>query len=402
MSRSASRQMRPLSEWIFPLGIPLSWCQLVQEKKRFLAAVAGITVAVAMMLFQVGLQSALFAQVVAPIKQMRGDVVLISSQFEYLGSSHEFPRARLYSAQGYDESVVGATSLNLGSLPFKNPETGKARDIFFLAFNPSEEPFTNPEILNQQGKLKLEGTVLFDRLSRADYGPVPKLLADNGGVKDTEVDDHHVQIAGLFNMGVTFAADGNVLMGRDTYLKIMPGARADQISLGLLMLKPGANAETVAAKLDKRLPDDVQALSYNQFIAKEEAYWTERTPIGFVITASMLVSLMVGAVIVYQILYTDVTDHLPEYATLKSIGFTDGYFIKLVLQESVILSVFGFVPGLGLAAGLYWATRTYGHMPAHLTAHNITLVFTLALGMCLIAGALATRKLRKANPADIV
>ncbi|HVU39031.1 MAG TPA: ABC transporter permease DevC [Opitutales bacterium] len=401
MTRPARRPSRPLKEWIFPLGIPLAWRQLVQEKKRFAAAVAGITVAVAMMLFQVGLKSALFAQVVAPIREMRADVVLVSSQFEYLGSSHDFPKARLISAQGYDASVTGATSLYLGSLPFKNPETGRARDIFILAFDPAEQPFTNPEILAQQDKLKLESVVLFDRLSRADYGPVPQLLDIHGGQVDSEVADRHVQIEGLFNMGVTFAADGNLLMGRDTYLKVSPGARAEQISLGLLTLKPGANATIVAKKLEERLPDDVAAFSYEDFIAREEAYWAERTPIGFVITASMLVSLIVGAVIVYQILYTDVTDHLPEYATLKAIGFTDGYFIRLVLQESVILSVTGCVPGLVLAAGLYWATRTYGHMPAYLTCGNVALVFGLALLMCLLAGALATRKLRRANPADI-
>lgn len=401
MTRPARRPSRPLKEWIFPLGIPLAWRQLVQEKKRFAAAVAGITVAVAMMLFQVGLKSALFAQVVAPIRQMRADVVLVSSQFEYLGSSHDFPKARLISAQGYDAGVTGATSLYLGSLPFKNPETGRARDIFILAFDPAEQPFTNPEILAQQDKLKLESVVLFDRLSRADYGPVPHLLDTQGGQVDSEVADRHVQIEGLFSMGVTFAADGNILMGRDTYLKVSPGSRAEQISLGLLTLKPGTNAAIVAKKLDERLPDDVAAFSYEEFIAREEAYWAERTPIGFVITASMLVSLIVGAVIVYQILYTDVTDHLPEYATLKAIGFTDGYFIRLVLQESVILSVTGCVPGLALAAGLYWATRTYGHMPAHLTLGNVALVFSLALVMCLLAGALATRKLRRANPADI-
>ncbi len=401
MTRPARRLARPLREWIFPLGIPLAWRQLVQEKKRFAAAVAGITVAVAMMLFQVGLKSALFAQVVAPIKQMRADVVLVSSQFEYLGSSHDFPRARLYSAQGYDDSVVNATSLYLGSLPFKNPETGRARDIFILAFDPSLKPFTNPEILTQQDKLKYESAVLFDRLSRADYGPVEALLAAGNGQVASEVADRHVQIEGLFNMGVTFAADGNLLMSRDTYLKVSPTARADQISLGLLTLKPGADAAAVAQRLDQRLPDDVTAMSYNQFVQKEESYWAERTPIGFVITASMLVSLIVGAVIVYQILYTDVTDHLPEYATLKAIGFTDGYFIRLVLQESIILSVMGFIPGLGLAAGLYWATRTYGHMPAYLTVVNIALVFALSLTMCLLAGGLATRKLRRANPADI-
>ncbi|HTB64392.1 MAG TPA: hypothetical protein VK737_12480, partial [Opitutales bacterium] len=230
MTRPARRIARPLKEWIFPLGIPLAWRQLVAEKKRFAVAVAGITVAVAMMLFQVGLNSALFAQVVAPIKLMRADVVLFSPQFEYLGSSHDFPLARLYSAQS-DESVADATSLYLGSLPIKNPDTGRARDIFILAFNPAEQPFTDAEIIKQQDKLKIESVVLFDRLSRADYGAMGKLLAQQNGEVDSEIADRHVQIEGLFSMGVTFAADGNVLMGRDTYVKISPGARSDQISL---------------------------------------------------------------------------------------------------------------------------------------------------------------------------
>jgi len=370
------------------------------EKKRFAAAVAGITVAVTMMLFQVGLNSALFAQVVAPILQMRADIVLLSPQFEYLGSSHEFPAARLYSAQGLSE-VQSATSLSLGNLPFKNPQTGRERDIFILAFNPAEKPFTNPEILVQQDKLKRENVVLFDNLSRADYGPMVQMLAANNGVVDSEIAGRHVQIEGLFNMGVTFAADGNVLMGREAFSKVFPGSRNDQISIGLITLRPGEDAATVAAKLDKRLPDDVQVLTFDAFVEKEKHYWADRTPIGFVIGASMIVSLLVGAVIVYQILYTDVTDHLPEYATLKAIGFTDGYFIRVVLQESVILSVLGFLPGLGLAALLYWLTRTQAHMPAHLTLGNSLAVFGLSLVMCLLAGALATRKLRHANPADI-
>jgi putative ABC transport system permease protein len=394
------RLCSPLFEWIFPLGIPLPWRQLTAETKRFVVAVAGITFAVTMMLFQMGLNSALFSQVVAPILQMRGDIVLISPQFEYLGVSHEFPEARLFSAKGFEE-VQSVTSLNLGSLPFKNPQTGRERDIFILGFNPAEKPFTNPEILGQQDKLKLEGVTLFDRLSREDYGPMAKLLADDNGQVPTEVSSQHIRIEGLFQMGVTFAADGNLLMGRETFLKVSPGARADYISLGLITLQPGVDPDVFAAKLDNRLPNDVQVLTYKQFVEKEKRYWSERTPIGFVIGASMIVALVVGAVIVYQILYTDVTDHLPEYATLKAIGFTDGYFIRLVLQESIILSVLGFLPGLALAAGLYWLTRTYAHMPAYLAPGNVAAVFGLSLLMCLLAGALATRKLRRANPADI-
>jgi putative ABC transport system permease protein len=271
-----------------------------------------------------------------------------------------------------------------------------------MAFDPADKPFKNPEIVNQQEKLRVEDTVLFDTESRSDYGPIAQLLAANPDGVTTEVGGQRMVVGGLFAMGPTFAADGNILMNRKAFLQVWPDAHEDQISVGLLTLKPGSDPAAAVAKLRLAMPPDVEAYTMSDFVAKEKQYWAERTPIGFVIGASMLVALIVGAVIVYQILYTDVTDHLPEYATLKSIGFTDGYFIRLVLQESVILSVLGFIPGTLLAALLYWLTRTMAHMPTQLYAGNVAAVFGLSLGMCLLAGGLATRKLRQANPADII
>ncbi len=393
-------EKRSFYERVFPLGIPLAWRQLVMEKKRFAAAVAGITFAVTMMLFQMGLNSALFDQVVAPLLQLRGDLVLISPQFEYFGISHEFPERRLYEAYALPE-VQEVASLNLGSLSFKNPETGRERSIFIMAYNPANKPFKNPEILGQQDKLKDDNVLLFDVESRSDYGPIGPLLAANGDGVVTEVGGKRMVIGGIFTMGPTFAADGNVLMNKKAFLQIWPGAVDDNISVGLLTLKPGSDVAAAAEKLRAQLHQDVEVYTMAEFITKEKRYWSERTPIGFVIGASMLVALIVGAVIVYQILYTDVTDHLPEYATLKSIGFTDGYFIRLVLQESVILSVLGFIPGTLLATLLYWMTRKLAHMPTQLYTSNVLEVLGLSIVMCLVAGGLATRKLRQANPADI-
>ena len=167
------------------------------------------------------------------------------------------------------------------------------------------------------------------------------------------------------------------------------------------MLEEGSDANQVAQKLRETLPKDVKVMTRQQFIQNEKDYWGERTPIGFVISASMTVALIVGAVIVYQILYTDVTDHLEEYATLKSIGFRDSYFISLILQESIILSVFGFIPGALFTAGLYYVTRNVAYMPTYFSWVNAAIVLGLTIVMCTIAGALATRKLRHANPADI-
>lgn len=384
---------------IIPLGIPLSWLNLIKEKKRFLAAVAGITFAVTMMLFQLGLHSALFNQVVAPMLVIDADIAVVSRQYEYFGISRNFTERRLTQAHALPQ-VESVAPLYLINLPMKNPQDGQNRDIFILGFDPATHPFKEPAILRQQELLKVPGNAIFDRRSNAQFGPIEALLSQNGQVP-TEINGQATDIVGLFDMGTTFAADGNLIVSKETFFNIMQGANPNLIGVGLVKLRPGSDVAATVQELAAYLPSDVQVMSMDAFKEKEQTYWAKRTPIGFVITASMVVSLIVGAVIVYQILYTDVADHLEEYATLKSIGFRDRYFVGLILQESVILSVLGFVPGAALTNLLYYLTRTVAFMPTYWSWFNALLVLALTLGMCLVAGGFATRKLRHANPSEI-
>lgn len=388
----------PLLNKLVPLGIPLAWLNLVKEKKRFFAAVAGIIFAVTMMLYQMGLKTAMFTQVVFPHLMMNGDIVMVNPQYEYFGISRGFTERRLTQAHSLPE-VASVAPLYLVNLPIKNPETKQNRDIFIIGFDPADKPFADSAIEAQQGRLKIPGTALFDVRSHEKFGPIAELL-EEGTVK-TETNGRATEIIGSFEMGTTFAADGNLLVGKQTFFEIFPGQDPNLAAVGLVMLKDGADPDAVAARLRETLPKDVQIMTRAEFIQKEKDYWGERTPIGFVISASMTVALIVGAVIVYQILYTDVTDHLEEYATLKSIGFKDSYFISLILQESIILSVFGFIPGAAFTAGLYYVTRKVAYMPTYFQWANAGIVLGLTIVMCMLAGALATRKLRHANPADI-
>ncbi len=386
-------------ERIFPLGIPLAWLQLTSERKRFAVAIAGITFAVTMMLFQMGLQGALYRQVVAPIILLDGDVVLHSPNYEYFGVGRGFPEVRLHQALAAD-GVETASGLKLSTMPFRNVETGRERDIFVIAFDPSKKVFNTPEICENSHLLKKKGTVLFDSLSREQYGDIETLFNEKGELP-TEIAGKKATIEGLVKIGPTFAADGNVLMSEATFNSIWPDASKRSYNVGVIKLKDPAKAEETAKFLSKIYPSDTVVVTKEQFITNEKDYWAVRTPIGFVIGASMAVSIFVGAVIVYQILYTDVTDHIPEYATLKAIGFDDKFFIWIILQESIILSVLGFIPGSLLAALLYKLTRDIANMPTYLNAFNLFLVFALSVFMCVFAGLLATRKLRSANPADI-
>lgn len=389
---------KSLFEKVVPLGIPVAWLQLAGDKKRFFVALLGITFAVAMMLFQFGLRSALYKQVVGPLELLDGQLVIVGANYEYFGVGKGFPQVRMHQAYGLKD-VVSATGIKLGNMSFKNVDDGRARDIFVIAFDPSKNVFLSEDIQKSQGLLKRDGAILFDSLSRPQYGTVADRFLREGTLR-TEISGMHAKVEGLVKIGATFAADGNVLTSLRTFSKVWP--EPDGVySVGVIKLRDGADAEAAAKTLKKILPDDVSVLTKQQFIENEKNYWAERTPIGFVIGASMAVAIFVGAVIVYQILYTDVTDHLSEYATLKAIGFADSFFVWIIVQESFILSIMGFVPGAALAEALYVLTRNVAGMQTYMSAAGVTLVFGLSLSMCLIAGLLATRKLRKANPADI-
>ncbi|MDR3228401.1 MAG: ABC transporter permease DevC [Puniceicoccales bacterium] len=393
---------RPFYERIVPLGIPLAWLQLTAERKRFAAAVAGITVAATMMLFLMGLNTALYKQALAPFYKLRADICVVSPQYEYIGIPRSIPMSALWRARALPE-VAGAYPLWVSPLPLKNPENKTVRDLFVMACEPHEPVFADSRVAAQQSKLAPGNTALMDSLAHPAFGRFAELLAqagENAAVR-TELNDSAVDIVGLCEIGTTFIADGNLVTSREAFLRAFP-CPPDRAMLGLIQLQPGADPQTVADKLSTLLAPSARALPAAELIGQEKAYWSDRTPIGYVITASMLVALFVGAIIVFQILYTDVSDHLPEYATLKSIGFSDGYFVRLVLQESLILSVFGFAAGALLAAGLYRVTWEMAALPVEMEPANLATVFALTLGMCLVAGAMATRKLRHANPADIV
>ncbi len=392
---------KSLYEKIIPLGIPIAWLQLTGERKRFAVAIAGITFAVTMMLFQMGLQGALFKQVVGPLLLLDADVVLVSPNYEYFGVGRGFPAVRLAQTFSLGE-VVSANGIKLGCMSFKNVEDGRERDIFTIAFDPSKNVFLAPEIIESQELLKRRGAILFDALSRDQYGRVAEIFEETDSKKlRTELSGVRSDIVGLIEIGATFAADGNVLMSLDTYSEIWPHAQMNVYDVGVIKLENGSDADSVAKRLSDILPNDVKAMTKKQFISAEKDYWAVRTPIGFVIGASMAVAIFVGAVIVYQILYTDVSDHIPEYATLKAIGFDDSFFISIILQESLILSVLGFIPGVCLSALLYKLTRDIANMPTYMNIWDMMIVFGLSLAMCMVAGLLATRKLRRANPADI-
>lgn len=378
---------------------PLAWFQVTRERTRLLVALAGIAFADILMFVQLGFKDALYDASVKPHYTIDTDLVLINPQFETVFSVKTFSRDRLFQVAGFD-GVESISSLYIGMGQWRNPETKMQRSILIFGTDPGKPAFNIPEINQQLNELKMLNRILFDRAGRSEFGPITTLFEKQAPLP-VQVNDYEIKVAGFFSLGASFAADGNIITSDSTFMRLFPSQQADRIHVGLIHLKPGADIKQVQANLKASLPSDVLVLTLKEFAAREKAYWENGTAIGFIFGLGAIVGFIVGTVIVYQILYSDVSDHLPEYATLKAMGYGDSYLVGILIQESLILAILGFMPGLILSIGLYSLAQTATLLPIVMTLDRAINVLVLTIIMCSVSGAIAMRKLQAADPADV-
>jgi putative ABC transport system permease protein len=242
--------------------------------------------------------------------------------------------------------------------------------------------------------------VLLDAAARPEFQAVVARLRA-GETVATEINDRRVQIAGLFVMGPSFGIDGSVVTSSDNFLRLFPSRPRRQIDYGLVQLAAGADPIAVRDRLRALLPQDVVVYTQEEFVLRELAYWNAATPIGFVFGFGAIIGLVVGTVIVYQILFSDVSDHLAEYATLRAIGYSNGYIARVVIQQALILAVLGFGLGVLAALRLYAVAREATKLPMELTAERAAAVLLATIVMCAVSGFLALRRVRRLDPAEV-
>lgn len=378
---------------------PLGWLQLRYDKTRLLVAMAGIAFADILIFMQLGFRGALFDTNTMLQRSFAADLVLISPRARELTRLYTFPRRRLLQAMDVP-GVKSVEALYISFLDWKNPQTQQKTPMLVVGQNPSKPAFNLPAVNGQLDVLKQADTVLFDAASRGDYQEaIARLQA--GETLTSEIDRITVTIAGTFNLGASFAVDGTLIASQQTFLRLFPRRQAGTVSMGQIELEPGTDPEVIRAALNEYLPDDVHALTHAEYIDFELNYLNKRSPIGFVFGLGSAMGFIVGVVIVYQVLSTDVNAHLSEYATFKAMGYRDRYLLGVVFEEAIILAVLGFFPGVAVSTGLYALTRKATALPIVLPLGRVVFVFVLTIVMCGFSGAIATRRLRSADPADI-
>jgi putative ABC transport system permease protein len=371
----------------------VAWRILTHEKWRSLLATSGIFIAVVLIFLQLGFYSSVPRGGMLVYSHMRFDILLTSDAYSFQARSGNFPRVRLYQALALPE-VASAVPFYEGAATWRNLEDREARRVFIMAFNPQDKIIDAPELVRQAAVLRQPDTVLVDSANKPEFGP-----PDVG--RTVEIGGRAVRIGGTYTLGLGFLGVGVGVTSAVNFSRLFPNQPLTDVNLGLVTLKPGSDAEKVAAALRRLLPPDTRVFTRASLADYEVGYWVKATSTGLIFGFGVIVAFIVGLVILFQILSTQVTRNLKQYATLKAMGFTDRYLGGIVVRQAVLMSVIAFLPALGVALLAYQSTRQSTGLPIYMTLDRVLLVFGVTLVMATGSGLLALRVVRRADPVEL-
>lgn len=380
-------------------AVPLARRNLFANKRRLVRSSLGIGFAVLLMLVQLGFERGFFDASLATVRGLDGDLFLLAASDYRFGSSDPFPVADLAAARTVS-GIATVAPLYASWQDFHWQPAGSDQPymIQVFAFDPDRPTFRDREIKAASARLKAADSVLVDRDARRFLG-----MASGSG--DGKLNGRTVKIVGSFAKGPDFMSDGTVLMSTDTFARLLPGNRTPAAALppefGVVTVQHGAPAADVQRALRKVLPSGLRVMTKDELVAFERAFQADLSSAGPIFWLGTVVGFVVGLLISYQIIYTDLSDQLPQYATLKGMGYGRAYLVRVVLGQAALSAVAGYVPAWLLCLGVYRAIGALARLPLHMTVWLTLLSFALTLGMCLISALLAIRRVLAADPAEI-
>lgn len=408
-----------------PLG--LAWSNLAHKRTRTGIAAAGVAFAVVLTFMELGLLAAVGRTATLLYDSLRFDLLIASAEYMDLSRPADFPRTRLAQAKSVD-GVVAVHPLSVGAGQWRLParkglfggwsEPGGSMSINLLAVPPDRlndvfdvengHGFASKADAEEAGRrIARLDTFLIDRKSLDSFGRFPELkgIPPDGvqvpnGTNAVRLNGRRAEVVGEFELGAGFSWRGMLLCSEETYSRFAVRP-AERVNFGLVQLAPGSDGVALQRNLRAALPADVNVVTRDEMNAAERRYWLKLTSVGQFLVVAVVLAVVVGIIFVYQMMAADIRNMLPEYATVKALGYLPGYLTKIVLWQALLLAILGFTPGFVAALGLYAAASIWGGLPMQMTFTIAAEVLALTCAMCLISGLLAVRRVHSADPADL-
>lgn len=371
----------------------IAFLDLAHRPGRTAAALAGVIFAIVLLFMQSGFYLACRDSATRIHDLLDFDIAVTSAHYAFVLKPGAVERDRLEPARAVD-GVEDMTPIRVGPGQWRSPQSGRSYDLVLLGVEPSDRPFAVESLDAALVQLHRGETVIFD----AEAHPI---LGSNPPGTTSEFEGRRLKVADEFRWGAGFVANGLAVTSDATFAQAFPRRRPSTVQLGLVRVTDGASPGEVAGRLRERLSADVRVWTRDEIRDADRRFFLRERPIGLMFTSGVVLSLLVGGVIIFQLLASEVASRRSEFATLKALGYDDGEINAVVVAQGCLYTLFAFLPATLLAAGLFDVTRRLARLPMQLDPALVAAVLATSLLMCLSGALAAARKVRQADPADL-
>ncbi len=378
---------------------------LFEDLPRFMVAQAGIMFAVGLVTVQTGLLEGFTKSSSLLVDGVEADLWVASKNMRFFDLTLPLPHQSVETVSEL-AGVARAEPLIIQSAIWQRFEASDISPVRVIGFNPDGQLFQPWNVRSGAiTDLTQADTVFIDQID----APSLEITAPNQGA---ELNGYRVLVKGMTQGVRSLVASPYVFMSLENanlYTNVLrvPGTPQPQtppaltpqspISYVLIQVSPGTDIAELKAKIEAEIPDS-RVLTQAEMSKITQTYWRSSTGVGFILGLGAVVGIVVGTVVVGQILYASVADHLKEYGTLKAMGAGDSYLYRIILEQALWMAVLGYLPGLGLALGLGGWTMQTRAIQILVSPTNAAIIFGLTVAMCSGAAVFAIQKVTRLDP----
>lgn len=387
--------------------VSLARKNLFQDLPRFIVAQAGIMFAVGLVTIQTGLLNGFTKSSALLIDSADADIWIASEDMRYLDLTLPIPHERVAQAEAVEGVEIAEALISRGSV--WRYAFDQIAPIKIVGFDPEGELFRpRPLVEGDLSQVKQPYHIILDQMDLATL--------DSEGVGSTaDIGSFEAQVSGttqgirsIVSSPYVFTSLPNALAYLNSPIAAPddnppdpPAVQSDsQINFVLVRAEPGQNLKALKKRLESELPE-VRALTQTELEELTQTYWRNSTGVGYILGLGAVVGVVVGTVVVGQILYSSVTDHLKEFGTLKAMGSSDWYIYRVILEQALWMAVLGYIPGMGLSVGLGAWTAQAQAIQILINPAVATGVFLITVVMCSGAAIFAIQKVTRLDPAMV-
>lgn len=379
---------------------------LFEDIPRLLVALAGIVFAISLIIIQVGIFYGFNRSTTSLMDHSKADLWVTSKEMVFFELTTPIKYELLDKAR-HVAGVAQAEALIVRTAPWEGPNN-KLEFVKVIGFDPDGQLFRPLGIRSERlDSMLYPFSVIVDRTNfrqlyiarsgdQGKIGPLPARVLDVSQGNQSIVSPAYV-FTSLRNAD-SYVGGSQLPPTTQLSVALMRSLRPDSaINYIMVKVKPGANVADARRNLEQTLPG-TRVYTTKEIADQTSAYWRKRTGVGFILALVAIVGVVVGTIVVGQILYTSVSEHIKEYGTLKAMGASDGFLYGIIVRQGLMMAILGFIPSLALCWWLgTWTLQSRG-VAILITPASALLVFTLAVVMCVAAGIFAMHKVTRLDP----